>query len=209
MNNQIVSLTERISKLEENQAEQSNQIIDLGKKQENFNTIIDTKISSLNENINKILEKITKDQSNNSCSHKKEEENDSISFDSAEEDFEYQLPVKKRKVNNLKLPKLKKKGKRGPYNKESGPIYYYYSIDNNIFKYTRIKKYDDYEDYRCSFTLCKAKGKYVNSLKKFTPLGEHLEYDKHSYVIALTMKKKILNDEIRRFRHRRKNFKLF
>ena len=71
MNNQIVSLTERISKLEENQAEQSNQIIDLGKKQENFNTIIDTKISSLNENINKILEKITKDQSNNSCSHKK------------------------------------------------------------------------------------------------------------------------------------------
>ena len=78
MNNQIVSLTERISKLEENQAEQSNQIIDLGKKQENFNTIIDTKISCLNENINKILEKITKDQSNNSCSHKKEEENDSI-----------------------------------------------------------------------------------------------------------------------------------
>ena len=71
VNNQIVSLTERISKLEENQAEQSNQIIDLGKKQENFNTIIDTKISSLNENINKILEKITKAQSNNSCSHKK------------------------------------------------------------------------------------------------------------------------------------------
>ena len=69
VNNQIVSLTERISKLEENQAEQSNQIIELGKKQENFNTIIDTKISSLNQNINTILEKIPKAQSNNSSSH--------------------------------------------------------------------------------------------------------------------------------------------
>ena len=96
VSNQIVSLTERISKLQKNQAVKSNQIIELCNKLENFNAIIETKISIPNKNINKLSEKITKAQSNNSYSHKKEEENDRISYDDAEEDFEYQLPEKKK-----------------------------------------------------------------------------------------------------------------
>ena len=71
MNSQILSLTERISKLEKKQSEQSNQIIELGQKQENFNTIIDGKINNLNENINKILKKVSKAPNNNSNSPKK------------------------------------------------------------------------------------------------------------------------------------------
>ena len=71
MNSQILSLTERISKLEKKQSEQSNQIIELGQKQENFKAIIDGKINNLNENINKILEKVSKAPSNNSNSQKK------------------------------------------------------------------------------------------------------------------------------------------
>ena len=71
MNSQILSLTERISKLEKKQSEQSNQIIELGQKHENFNAIIDGKINNLNENINKILEKVSKATSNNSNSPKK------------------------------------------------------------------------------------------------------------------------------------------
>lgn len=190
MNSQILSLTERISKLEKKQSEQSNQIIELGQKHENFNAIIDGKINNLNENINKILEKVSKAQVIKVTLQKKKEDKEDLSYDSAEEDIEYDIPIKKRKTNNKEIPKLKQKAKRGPYNKESGPIYYYYSINNNIFKYTRIKKYKDYEDYRCSFTACKAKGKYVYSLRKFNAIGEHSEYESHSYAIALNIKKK-------------------
>ena len=61
---------------------------------------------------------------------------------------------------------LQKKAKRGPYNKENGPIYYY-SMNNKVYKYIRVRKYVGYKDYRCSCSACKSKGKYVCSLKKF------------------------------------------
>ena len=96
----------------------------------------------------------------------------------------------------MKIPRSKKKPKRGPYKKENGPIYYYYSINNKVYKYTRVRKNNDYEEYRCSCIACKPKGKYICSLKKFIPEIEHIEYEKHSYVIALLMKDKILKNQI-------------
>ena len=103
--------------------------------------------------------------------------------------------LKKRKLNDKKLLNIQKKTKRGLYNEEIGPIYYY-SINNKVYKYTRVRKYVDYEDYRCSCSACKAKGKYVCSLKKFIILNDHIKCENHSYVIALLMKDKILNSEI-------------
>ena len=97
MNSQILSLTERISKLEKKQSEQSNQIIELGQKHENFNAIIDGKINNLNENINKILERVSKAQVIKVTLQKKKEDKEDLSYDSAEEDIEYDIPIKKKK----------------------------------------------------------------------------------------------------------------
>ena len=66
------------------------------------------------------------------------------------------MKFQKKKLNNKKLPQVQKKAKRGPYNKNNGPIFYYYSINNKVYKYTKVRKY---EDYRCSCTAYKAKGK--------------------------------------------------
>lgn len=104
--------------------------------------------------------------------------------------------LKKNKLNDKKLPNRQKKVKRGPFNKENEPIYYYYSINNKVYEYTRVRKYDDYEDYRCSYTAGKAKGKYVCSLKKFIIQNDHIKYDNHLYVIVLLMKYNILKKEI-------------
>ena len=65
-----------------------------------------------------------------------------------------------------------------------------------MYKYTKVRKNSDYEEYRCSCIACKSKGKYIWSLKKFIPEIEHIEYEKHSYVIALLMKDEILKNEI-------------
>ena len=54
----------------------------------------------------------------------------------------------------MKIPRSKK-AKRGPYKKENGPIYYYYSINNKVYKYTRVRKNNDYEEYRYSCIACK------------------------------------------------------
>ena len=75
-------------------------------------------------------------------------------------------------------------------------LIYYYSINNKVYKYTRVRKYDDNEDYRCSCTACKAKDNYVSSLKKFIIQNDHIEYENHSYVITLLMKDRILKNEI-------------
>ena len=107
-------------------------------------------------NLNKILEYMESNKMHNNANNliKKSEEN--FSYDCEEEDVIYEIPRIKRKVNNIKLLKLKK-GKRSLYNRESGPIYYYYSINNNIYKLTIIKKYSDYEDCRYTYTQCKQK----------------------------------------------------
>ena len=95
-------------------------------------------------------------------------------FDCVEEEVIYDIPSVKRNKNNMTIPRSKKKAKRGPYKKENGPIYYYYSINNKVYKYTRVRKNNDYEEYRCSCIACKSKGKYICSLKKFIPEIEHI-----------------------------------
>ena len=172
INEQISKIAERINKIEDNQKKQDELISDLVKKQEESNLSINDNISKIDDKINKIFDIISaKNKNKDGCEQEQKKvhanEDDEL-FDSAEEEVIYEIPSVKRYKNNMKIPACKKKAKRGPYKKESGPIYYYYSINNKAYKYTRVRKNNDYEEYRCSCISCKPKGKYILSIKNLS-----------------------------------------
>ena len=77
------------------------------------------------------------------------------------------------------------KKKRGKY-KARQPLYYYYNINDNIYKYTcKNKNRKTIMDFRCSDTNCPAKGYYYKKEEKFKPNAflNHIEYNEHSYII--------------------------
>ena len=79
--------------------------------------------------------------------------------------------------------------------KKRDPLYYYYIISGNTYKYTcENKQYKNNLRFKCSDTKCKSKGIYYENLGKFIPKeGEdynHIDYETHSYIIPIIYKNK-------------------
>ena len=108
-------------------------------------------------------------------------------------DLESSLNIKSSGTNSINNIKVKKKYKKRE------PLYYYYVIGGNTYKYTcENKQYKNTLRFKCSDTKCKAKGIYYENLNIFIPKDgdeyKHIEFEKHSYITPLIYKNKIENN---------------
>ena len=119
INEQISKITERINNIEENKKKQDELISDLAKKQEESNLSIKDNISKIDDKLNKLIDVIS---GKNIVKDKREQKQENVYEDDElfvndEEEVIDEILSAKRKANNIKIPKMKKKGKRGPYRK--------------------------------------------------------------------------------------------
>ena len=89
--------------------------------------------------------------------------------------------------------------KTGKYKKRD-PLYYYYNINGDIYKYTCDNKNSKYDlRFYCTDSKYPAKAILNIETNEFVILNEkidkHIEYDKHSYVIPEKLKLKYDNKE--------------
>ena len=93
----------------------------------------------------------------------------------------------------LIYPKIQKiNKKRGKY-KPREPLYYYYMIDGNIYKYTcRNKNRKKILDFRCSDTSCPAQANFFRKTDEFKlyEFTQHKEYEEHTYTFNEIYKNK-------------------
>ena len=90
--------------------------------------------------------------------------------------------------------KLKKNKKKY---KQRNPLYFYYEIKGNLYKYTcENKERKSNLKFKCSDTKCKAYAFYYPEIKNFKIIEEieHIDYDSHSYVLPKISHEKYIND---------------
>ena len=85
-----------------------------------------------------------------------------------------------------------KKAKKKP----NDPLYYYYIIEGNKYKYTCKKENVKYTlTFICSDSSCPASDKYNKLKDVFTPTSiSHIYYVKHSYIIPDLVEQKFKED---------------
>ena len=82
--------------------------------------------------------------------------------------------------SNFNKSKIEKK-KRKKY-KPRNPLYYYYTIDGNTYKYTCRNKFrKEILDFRCTDSNCPARGIFYSKDDCFKPniFINHISYDEH------------------------------
>ena len=187
-----MSIEERLNKLENNYNVLSQDINKINQNISNINNkinIIDTNTSKLDQLLEYMQPK-KKIKKNNNNPHSlaqignpfydaamefQDEESDN---DSLDEESSNNMSISQSNVSISE----KKRGKYKPRN----PLYFYYNINGNIYKYTcKVKDRKNILDFRCSDTNCKARGYFYKKDDTFKPniFLSHIEYEDHSYII--------------------------
>ena len=103
--------------------------------------------------------------------------------------------------SNISMDKSKKniKGRKKHYKKRD-PLYYYYNIGGNTYKYTcKNKYYKHCLRFKCTNSKCMARGIYYQYLERFKPKEgdnyKHIKFESHSYTIPKIYKNKFDNDK--------------
>lgn len=199
-----MSIEERLNKLEINYNILSNDINKMNTTINNINNQI-SKIDKFDNKLDQIMDIFQKDKDkkkdrikSNSLAKEgnpfydaaiENEVNESDNEDSDDEKSNQMIISHSDNSNNNK--------KRGKY-KARNPLYYYYNIGGNIYKYTcKVKNRKNILNFKCSDTNCKAAGYYYKKDDKFKPnvFLAHIEYEDHSYIISEYYKNKFKDNK--------------
>lgn len=184
----------RLSDLENKYNILSHEVKDMKSDLTNLTNSMNIKLDTLTNMVGKLItdEKSEKnspnqfaDENGNLCNFKNPFYIESIKSQEA-------IKSEDKESNNININKHRKY-------KARDPLYYYYIMNGNEYKYTCRNKNLKYKLlFNCTDTHCKATGSYFKDSNRFIPGEEgHIDYEDHSYAITNIINMKFNKNEFR------------